>query len=299
MKSVMFRLMRLKMKASTSVPAEAVSLYNKALDCSGKGDNRAALEYYKKAIEAYPEFVEAFSNLGEIYSKLGERTSALKAYADALSIQRNSRVLLNLGVEYYNIGNIETALPLFIESVNSDPSFIEGHFYSALAYSRTKNSASAELHLKKVIELDYKHLKANYLLSSILYDKKDYQSVLLCLEWIKDIAEDKAFVKKYYGFFMYLLGNYNEAVDALSEALRFSPEYSKFKDYLKSMTYESKIKEIGDISVKISELEKKMMKGDTSLCDFTKLSMLYIFNGENKKAEELLLPLKERYRKAS
>jgi hypothetical protein len=90
-----------------------------------------------------------------------------------------------------------------------------------------------------------------------------------------------------------------EAVEFLSEAMHLSPEYSKFKDYIKSMTYENKIKEIGDIKLKIKDLEKKMMKGDSTIGDYTHLSMLYIFNGENKKAEQLLTPLKEKFKKAS
>ena len=59
------------------------------------------------------------------------------------------------------------------------------------------------------------------------------------------------------------------------------------------------MKEIGDIKLKIKDLEKKMMKGDSSIGDYTHLSMLYIFNGENKKAEQLLAPLKEKFKKAS
>ena len=65
------------------------------------------------------------------------------------------------------------------------------------------------------------------------------------------------------------------------------------------MTYENKVKEIGDIKGKIKELETKMMKGDSSIGDYTHLSMLYIFNGENQKAENLLIPLKEKFKKAS
>ena len=287
------------MRTSNSVPADAVSVYNKALELSNKGELRTALDFYLQAIKIHPKFLEAFNNLGETYSKLGERNKAIKTYLEALAIQRDHRVLLNLGVEYYNSANFQQALSLFTESLNINQSFTEGHFYTALAYHRTKNIPSAELHLKKVIELDFRHLKANYLLSSILYDKKEYNKVIECLDKIKDIADDKAFVKKYYGFCMYHLGNYMEAVEFLSEAMHLSPEYSKFKDYIKSMTYENKIKEIGDIKLKIKDLEKKMIKGDSTIGDYTHLSMLYIFNGENKKAEQLLTPLKEKFKKAS
>ena len=286
------------MKPSTSVPAEAVNIYNAALDFSNRGDVHTALNQYQKAISVYPRFMEAYNNIGEIYSKLGDRDKAVDTYKQALSIDRNHKVLLNIGVEYYNSGKYQTALTHFKESISSREDFIEGQFYTAISYHRMRDNVMAEKHLRKVIEMDNRHLKANYLLASMMYERADYAGVLTCLDRIKNIADDRAFVSKYYGFCMYHMGKYNEAVSYLSEALELSPQYSRFKEYLKTVTYEHKKKEIGDIPASISVMERRLAEGKMSLQDYTHLSMLYIFDGQNEKAEQLLLPLRDKLKKA-
>ena len=110
------------------------------------------------------------------------------------------------------------------------------------------------------------------------------------------IADDKVFLNKYYGFCLYHLGRYPEAIEHLQIALESSPRYTKFKKYLKRLTYENKMKEIGDIDARIEEMEEMMIKESPSLTDHTSLGMLYIFKGEFKKAEDLLVSYKKNYR---
>jgi tetratricopeptide (TPR) repeat protein len=287
------------MNPSHPVPTEAISIYNHALLLSGRGETLPAMSEYKRAISLYPQFLEAYNNLGEIYSKLGESENAVGIYLQALSIERNHRVLLNLGVEYYNGGKYQAALTHFRESIKNRDDFVEGQFYTALAYHNIKEMKLAEEHLLKVVALDRMHVKANYLLSSILYDRKEYARVIECLERIYVIADDKSFVNRYYGFCLYFLGRYSEAVDYLTKAMETNAVYSRFKDYLEKLTYENKLKEIGDIDSKIVEFETKVHKNKkSSLADCTSLAMLYIFNGEYRKAEDLLTPLQKKYKKA-
>lgn len=278
------------MKASMSVPAEAVSIYNNALDLTNKGAYLPALDEYKKALEIFPKFIEAYNNIGEIYSKLGDSDSAISNYMEALSIERSSRVLLNLGVEYYNEGHYEAALKHFNEAVSVNDDFLEGHFYAGMANFNLKKMKKAEMHFSRVTQMDAMHLKANYLLSYIYYEWKQYQKTLDRLEIIKDFADDKAFVNRYYGFCLYHLGRFEEAVDYLQAALKSSPKYKKFRKYLEGLTYENKVKEIGDVQEKIKDMEAKIINEENkpSLGEYTHLSMLYIFNGEYEKAEKLL-----------
>jgi tetratricopeptide (TPR) repeat protein len=100
---------------NTSVPTEAVAIYNHALELSNKGDTTTALQEYLKAIDIHPSFVEAYNNIGEIYSQMGKKKQAISTYMEALKIGKNYRVLLNLGVEHYNSKNYEIALNFFKE----------------------------------------------------------------------------------------------------------------------------------------------------------------------------------------
>ncbi len=277
---------------TSAVPREAVDIYNNALAHSTRGDYSTALKEYSKAIEMHPAFVEAYNNMGEIYSRLGKRDNAITTYKRALDIERNHKVLLNLGVEYYNNLDYTTSVKYFKESVAQSPDFVEGNFYLGMACFNLKNYQLAEKCFSKVVSIDHRHLKANYLLSYIYYEWKDYRKTLACLDSIRDIADDKQFVNKYYGFCYYHLGDFTRAVEFLTVAMESNPQYSKFKTYLKGLTYENKLKEIGDLDKRIREMEEKMMKEAPTLREYSHLSMLYMFKGEYKKAENLLLAVK-------
>lgn len=277
---------------NAAVPREAVSVYNNALAFSCRGDYSTAIQEYFKAIDMYPEFIEAYNNIGEIYSRLGDKENAISTYMRALNIERHYRILLNIGVEYYNRGDYKASIKYFSESLSKDPEFVEGNFYQGLAYFNMKNYKMAEIYLARVTAKDRRHLKANYLLSFICYERKDYHRTLACLDNIKDIADDKVFVSKYYGFCHYHLGHYREAIGYLTDAMESSPRYAKFKHYLKSLTYENKLKEIGDVDSRIREMEEKMMSDKPTLGEYTRLSMLYVFKGDYKKAEDLLTSAK-------
>ncbi|MCP4138217.1 MAG: tetratricopeptide repeat protein [bacterium] len=279
---------------ATSVPTDAIAIYNNALELSNRGDYYTALNEYEKAIKIHPTFVEAYNNIGEIYSQMGNKDRAISTYMEALKIDKNHKILLNLGVEHYNAGDLNAALSHFHESLAKDPGFMEGNFYAGMIYYDHKNYGEAEKHLRAVINVDSGNLKANYLLSYIYYEWKQYEKTLRCLDNIKDIAEEQSFINRYYGFCYYFLGRYDDAVKHLSIALELKPNYAIFKDYLKTLTYENKLKEIGDVNKAIKDLEKHMAKSAQSIQDVTKLSMLYIFKGENSKAEALLISAKEK-----
>ncbi len=277
---------------SNSVPTEAISIYNRALERTNKGDLPTALEEYQKAIRMYPYFIEAYNNMGELYSLMGNSDMAISTYNRALNIEKNYKILLNLGVEYYNSGDYPRALSYFTESIKGNPEYQEGNYYTGLTYYNMKDYNKAELYLLKVIAADRKHIKANYILSHIYYERKDYNKVIQILDVIWNVADNKEFINKYYGFCCFHLGRYKEAVKYLKEAITQHPEYEKFRVYLESLTYENKMKEVGDLDSAISELETLMMKNSLNLKDVTRLSMLYVFKGENKKAEEVVVKYK-------
>lgn len=279
-----------------AVPKEAVYIYNKALDHSTKGDLNTALNEYKKALEVCPTFVEAYNNIGEIYSRIGKNDLAMSTYEKALRIDRNPRLLLNMGVEHYNHKDFITALEFFKESLLRKPDFLEGNFYTGMASFNLKDERMAENYFKKVVDMDKRHLKSNYLLSYIYYDWKEYAKTLFHLNNIKDIADDKVFLNKYFGFCYYHMGQYDNAVNYLNIAIKSSPKYSQFKNYLKNLTYENKVKEAGDIDAKIKEMEEMMIDRNLSIREITQLSLLYSYKGNYRKAEEILIAKKNQFK---
>ncbi|HNU91293.1 MAG TPA: tetratricopeptide repeat protein [Spirochaetota bacterium] len=273
----------------TAVPREAVDIYNNALALSTRGDYSKALSEYSKAIELYPRFIEAYNNIGEIYSRIGDREHAISTYMRALSIERNHKILLNIGVEYYNRHDYQQALKYFRESLASEPGFLEGNFYLGMTLFNLKELRLAEGAFARVVSIDRRHLKANYMLSYIYYEWKEYAKTIECLDRIRDIADDRQFVNKYYGFCHFHMGNFDKAIEYLTVALESNPRYARFRNYLRELTYENKLKEIGDLDGRVREMEAKLLRSTPSIRELSHLSMLYIFKGEYKKAENLLL----------
>jgi tetratricopeptide (TPR) repeat protein len=277
---------------TNSKPTEAIAIFNRALEKSNNGDLQTAISEYQKAVKIYPQFIEAYNNMGELYSIMGKRDLAISTYSRALNIDKDYRILLNLGVEYYNGGTFKTALSYFLDSLMQKPNFHEGNYYTGLTYYNLRDYNEAERYLRNVVAVDRRHIKANYMLSYIFYEKKEYGPVIECLDAIRDIADDKSFINRYYGFCCFHLGRYNDAVIYLNDAIAQHPEYKKFKNYIESLTYENKVKEIGDIDSAIKNLEDLMMHEALNMKDITRLSMLYVFKGENRKAEQIVTDYK-------
>lgn len=278
---------------NTSIPKEAISIYNNAFEIAASGNILLAIEQYKKAIELCPNFIEARNNMGELYSQLGDSNRAIETYQDALKFSGNHKLFFNLGLEFYKAERYDEALGYFLEAVSKENDFAEANYYAGLIFYTRENYTSAEYHLSAVVRSDPKHLKTNYMLSYIYYINKQYGKAVECLDRIKDIADDTLFINKYYGFCHYHLGNYALSIEYLTTVLESRPEYAKFRDYLKGLTYENKIQEIGgDINNAIKDMETKMTEMEQSLSEASRLSMLYIFKGENHKAEKMLLKYK-------
>jgi tetratricopeptide (TPR) repeat protein len=279
---------------TNSIPVEAVSVYNNAQLFTEKGDLAAALAEYKRATEMHPQFIEAFNNIGQIHAQMGNKDLAIDAYTRALNINKDPKVLLNVGVEYFNSGELNAALQYFLESVNLSDDLLEAHFYAGLTHYELKNFHNAKPHLINVTYMNVNHYRANFILAGLHYDSKEYKEAIECIDRIALIHHDKVFIEKFYGFCHYYLGNYGKAIDCLTTALTSHSKYSEFKEYLEKLTYENKIKEFDDIDKTVKELEKSMKKGKKDLPSVSRLSMLYIFKGENKKAEKLLLDYKKK-----
>jgi tetratricopeptide (TPR) repeat protein len=86
---------------SMSENTEAVALYNKGVDASGKEDFKQAIEFFQQALKIDSEFAFAWDNLGLAYRKSGDLDNALAAYNKSLSIDPNGKTpLQNAAIVY-------------------------------------------------------------------------------------------------------------------------------------------------------------------------------------------------------
>jgi tetratricopeptide (TPR) repeat protein len=86
---------------------EAITLYRKAIEISGKGDHEQALKYLGNAVMLAPQFSPALCEMGRCYEKLGRFPEAISKFDKVLQIypshveaeMNRNRVLEKMGNE--------------------------------------------------------------------------------------------------------------------------------------------------------------------------------------------------------
>jgi tetratricopeptide (TPR) repeat protein len=68
------------------IPLEAITLYRKALEMSGRGNHEQALKFLSNAVIIAPKFTTAICEMGYCYEKLGRLQEAVSKFDKVLKI---------------------------------------------------------------------------------------------------------------------------------------------------------------------------------------------------------------------
>ena len=74
------------MSPFSQIPLEAIILYRKALEMSGRGNHESALKYLSNAVMIAPQFATAICEMGHCYEKLGRFPEAVSKFDKVLRI---------------------------------------------------------------------------------------------------------------------------------------------------------------------------------------------------------------------
>jgi tetratricopeptide (TPR) repeat protein len=77
------------MKAFGPIPYEAIILYRKALEQSGKGNHESSLKYLSNSVTLAPNFTVALCEMGHCYEKLGRFPEAVSKFDKVLEINNS------------------------------------------------------------------------------------------------------------------------------------------------------------------------------------------------------------------
>ena len=143
---------------------EVLTVYNViGLSFSNKGDQKNAVDYFKKALQINPYFLSSINNLGNSYKvqgyfdrakiefekalqinpnylttiinlanynrDLNRVDDAIKYYFKALEIKKDEAIYFNLGILFSSIGEKQNAKINFEETIKLSPFFIAAHAY--------------------------------------------------------------------------------------------------------------------------------------------------------------------------
>ncbi|MGA7624120.1 MAG: tetratricopeptide repeat protein [Candidatus Acidiferrales bacterium] len=122
--------------------------FQTALDCEGRGDQLAeAIENYQRVVELAPNWIEAHINLGVAYYQLGQLSDARDAFLTAVQIDPlNGISRYNLGCTLEELGEMDEAINHLRRAARAMPAHPDVHFNLALAYDKRGERRAAHEH---------------------------------------------------------------------------------------------------------------------------------------------------------
>ena len=110
--------------------------FETALSCETKQDLLPqAIENYQRVVELAPDWIEAHINLGVAYYQMGQLSDARAAFAAAVALDPlNGISRYNLGCTLEEMGEYDGAIEHLVRAARAMPGHADVHFNLALAY---------------------------------------------------------------------------------------------------------------------------------------------------------------------
>ncbi|MFM7079409.1 MAG: tetratricopeptide repeat protein, partial [Bacteroidota bacterium] len=109
---------------------------------------RESIGYLQRSIAIYDKFSDAHLQMGVAYYNLGIVDSALVCYEKALAISpMNHTILNNMGTIYFAKNDLRKAVELFKRSVEIDPNYSDGQYNLGSSYGMLQQYDDALRHL--------------------------------------------------------------------------------------------------------------------------------------------------------
>lgn len=203
--------------ALAGVPKAAVDLYTKALESSGKGDGKKAIQQLNEAITLHPNFALALNELGVQYIKLGQPDKAAEALQKAVKLAPTEFLPhLNYGF-----------------ALLSKKSYVEAETELREALKINNNAPTAHMYLGIALLTTSRDAKTNQ------YDMAKYAEAQKELETAAASGKaEVAMAHKYLGGIYMGNKEYKRAADELELYLKLTPkapDAEKLKDIIKDL----------------------------------------------------------------
>ena len=152
-------------KAIEIDPSYVKAHYSLGIVFKNLGKNQKAKDCFEKAIEIDPNFIDAHNTLGGVFNVLGDHQKAINCYEKAIAIDPDfAAAHNNLGILFNNIAEIQKAIDCFEKAIAIDPNLTEAHWNLQGVSSNIDASLSI---LKKLYEIDNKHIQAKIIISAL------------------------------------------------------------------------------------------------------------------------------------
>ncbi len=183
-----------------------------------------AIQILRKIISSNPECGDAYLKLAEIYIGMHQYEAAEKLLAEGLSrIKDEYKLVYALGSLYYNLGELEKALPL-LRKLNSwrNPSV---HLALAIIFLEQNEFAEAIAEAKQVLRTDVKYPDANGVLGRIFLKQKDFPNAIKYLQRELALNESSVEFRLDLATSFFLLGDLRDALEEFTLLIDTDPDF--------------------------------------------------------------------------
>lgn len=165
-------------KLAQSNPSNAVYPYWLSRLTYRKTDLQRALSYAQQAVRLDPGFVKAQDQLGLCYAGLGEHEDAIRAYREAIRLNREQSLhwpwpAMNLGTLYLQLERLDDAEAALRQSLAVEPDFPVAHLRLGRVLEKKGRPKEAIQELKEASRLDPTYPEPHYALARIYKNQAD------------------------------------------------------------------------------------------------------------------------------
>lgn len=147
---------KLQAQKETQDPVVLLSIQRAIADTYFREKNiDKAVEALKQALTMAPDDPVTLQLLVNILVGAGRETEA-QTYMAKLpqGTKVDANTLLNIGIQHFNDGKMDQALPQFDRVVKENPELPDAYYYRALVYLNQGKNAEAKADLQKLLEID-------------------------------------------------------------------------------------------------------------------------------------------------
>ncbi len=183
-----------------------------------------AIQILRNIISTDPGYTEAYLRLAEIYIGMHKYEAAEVLLADAIvKIKDDYKLVYALGSLYYNLGELENALPL-LRRLNSwrNPSV---HLALATIFLEQDEFVEAIAEVKRVLRSDVKYPDANGILGRIYLRQKKFPDAIKYLQRELALNESSVEFRLDLATAFYLLGDLRDALEEFTLLIDTDPDF--------------------------------------------------------------------------
>jgi tetratricopeptide (TPR) repeat protein len=210
-----------------NTPRAVEALCQKGFSFSINGEDRKAVDYFKKATEEDPKDATAWSGLGSCYAGLANPEEAIAAYRQAVEVNPADETTRFYLANYYGkIGRYDDAIAAYREAIRINPRFEAAHFNLGVVFSRLGRHEEGKNEFEAVIRLNPEAASAYYNAGISYTELGRYQEAIAAQENALRLNPD--FAPAYYaiGAAYAKLGKEKEGFTAYTDAIRTDPDFA-------------------------------------------------------------------------